>query len=134
MSRSETLLEFTKRYFQAIEAGVPSEALAEFFHPEISQREFPNRLTPKGASRDLQALLAASEKGKKVVTSQRYDVRSVLEDGDRLALEVEWSATLAVPVGSLPAGGTMRAALGVFLTFRDGRIVTQHNYDCFEPF
>ncbi|WP_244237592.1 nuclear transport factor 2 family protein [Corallococcus llansteffanensis] len=134
MSPSETPLEFTKRYFQAIEAGATGAQLAEFFHPDISQREYPNRLTPKGASRDLQALLAASEKGRKVVTSQRYDVRSVLVDGDRLALEVDWSATLAVPVGSLPAGGTMRAALGVFLTFRDGRIVTQHNYDCFEPF
>ncbi|RKH33309.1 nuclear transport factor 2 family protein [Corallococcus praedator] len=131
---SESPLEFTRRYFQAIEAGAPPEELAGFFHPEVRQREYPNRLTPRGATRDLQALLDASARGSKVVVSQRYDVRSALCDGERVALEVDWSATLAVPVGSLPAGGTMRASLGVFLTFRDGRIATQHNYDCFEPF
>ena len=47
---------------------------------------------------------------------------------------MDWSATLKVPVGSLPAGGTLRASFGVFLTFREGRILSQHNYDCFEPF
>jgi len=28
----------------------------------------------------------------------------------------------------------MRAAFGVFLTFRGGRIVSQRNYDCFYEF
>jgi ketosteroid isomerase-like protein len=39
-----------------------------------------------------------------------------------------------MPLGSLAAGDTMRARFGVFLTFRDGRILRQHNYDCFDPF
>jgi len=30
--------------------------------------------------------------------------------------------------------GTMTAHFDVFLTFRNGRICRQHNYDCFEPF
>jgi ketosteroid isomerase-like protein len=51
-----------------------------------------------------------------------------------VALEVRWSGTLAVPVGSFPAGGEMRARFAVFLDFRDGKIVAQRNYDCFEPF
>lgn len=50
-----------------------------------------------------------------------------------VALEVLWEGTLAIPLGSLPVGGVMRAHFGVFLTFRDGKIVQQHNYDCFEP-
>lgn len=41
---------------------------------------------------------------------------------------------VAVPFGSIPAGGTMRARLGMFFTFRDGRIATQHNYDFLDPF
>lgn len=59
---------------------------------------------------------------------------SALASGVRVALEVQWSGTLAIPFGSLPAGGQMRARFGVFLDFRDGLIGAQRNYDCFDPF
>lgn len=131
---STTNLDAARRYFRAIEQGATGEALAAFFHPEVKQIEYPNRLVPSGATRDLRALLEGAERGQKVVASQRYEVRHTLEQGEHLALEVDWSATLKVPLGSLPAGGTIHAAFGVFLTFRDGLILSQHNYDCFEPF
>jgi ketosteroid isomerase-like protein len=131
---STTNLELARRYLRAIEQGATGEALAAFFHPEVTQREYPNRLVPTGATRDLRAILDGAVRGQKVVSSQRYEVRHSVSEGERLALEVDWSATLLVPVGTLPAGGTIRAAFGVFLTFRDGRILSQHNYDCFEPF
>jgi ketosteroid isomerase-like protein len=41
---------------------------------------------------------------------------------------------LGVPVGALTPGAEMRAHFAVFLDFRDGKIVRQRNYDCFEPF
>jgi len=46
----------------------------------------------------------------------------------------EQTGTLAVPFGSIPAGGEMRARFAIFLELRDGRIVRQRNYDCFDPF
>jgi hypothetical protein len=52
--------------------------------------------------------------------------------GNRVALEVEWIGTLAVPLGSIPAGGQTKAFLAVFMEFREGKIVRQRNYDCFE--
>lgn len=131
---SQTNLETARRYLRAIEEGKTGEAMRAFFHPEVMQREYPNRLVPSGATRDLRGLLEAGEKGRKVVSQQRYEVKQSVVEGDHVALRVEWSATLQVPLGSLPAGGTMRASFGVFLTFRDGRIIEQHNYDCFEPF
>jgi ketosteroid isomerase-like protein len=33
----------------------------------------------------------------------------------------------------LPAGARMRGRFASFLEFRDGRIVVQRSYDCFEP-
>jgi hypothetical protein len=54
--------------------------------------------------------------------------------GDELAIELEWTGTLAVPVMNLPAGSEMNAFVAVFLTFRDGRIASQRNYDCYPPF
>jgi ketosteroid isomerase-like protein len=126
-----TNLERAKAFLRAIEAR---EDILPFFTEDIVQTEFPNRLLPAGATRGIAALREAQERGKRVVTSERYEVLGALEDGERVALEVSWTATLAVPFGAIPAGGTMRAQLAMFMTFRDGRIARQHNYDCYEPF
>lgn len=67
------------------------------------------------------------------MAGQRYEVLNALASGDQVALEVRWTGTLAVPLGSLPAGGQMHATLAMFLEFRDGKIVRQRNYDCYEP-
>jgi ketosteroid isomerase-like protein len=39
-----------------------------------------------------------------------------------------------VPLGSIPAGGEMRARFAMYFEFRDGRIARQHNNHCFDPF
>jgi len=127
-------LKTARRYLRAIEDGVSFDDLASFFTPDVVQHEYPNQFVPQGAQRDIQLLREAGERGRRVVTSQRYDVRNALASGDWVALEVTWTAVLAVPVGSIPASGEMRANFGVFLQFRDGRIARQHNYDCFDPF
>jgi ketosteroid isomerase-like protein len=118
-------------YLRAIETGAPSDP---FFTPDVVQREFPNRLLPNGATRDLAGLRDAAERGKRVVTEHRFEVMSTPEQGDRVALEVIWNAKIAVPVGSLGPGDVMHAHVAVFLTFRGGLIAAQHNYDCFDPF
>ena len=41
-------------------------------------------------------------------------------------------APLAIPFGTLTAGSEMRCHSAMFLEFRDGRIVAQRNYDCFD--
>ena len=129
-----TNLAHARRYLQALEAFPAADELRAFFTEDVLQREYPNRLTTAGASRDISALLAGNERGRAVIRSQRYEVRSAVASGDTVALEVDWSAVLRVPVGSLAAGDTMRASLGIFLGYRDGRICSQRNYDCFEPF
>jgi ketosteroid isomerase-like protein len=123
-----------RRYLASIEDGTLAATYSAFFTPDFAQEEFPNRLTPGGARRDLAAVREAAERGKQVVTSQRYQVLNSVASGETVALEVQWSATLAVPVGTLPAGGEMRARFAVFLEFRDGKIARQRNYDCFDPF
>jgi len=125
-------LQLARRYLEAIERGESGDSLA-FFAPDVVQEEFPNRLTPNGARRDLAALREAGERGRKVMTAQRYEVLNAIESGDQVALEIQWTGTLAVPFESIPAGGQMRARFAVFLEFREGKIVRQRNYDCFEP-
>jgi ketosteroid isomerase-like protein len=138
--RERANLESARGYLAAIEASTSdvsdgARASAEsFFAPDVFQEEFPNRFVPSGAKRDLAALREAAERGRKVMRAQRYEVRSAYAVGETVILETFWVGTLAVPVGSMPAGGEMRAHFAVFLEFRDGLIIRQRNYDCFEPF
>lgn len=126
-------LALVRRYLDAIENGAEGQQLAEFFTPDIVQEEFPNRLFPIGAHRDLDAILDAARQGKEVLRAQRFDILNSVADGDRLALEVLWSGLLAVPVDTLPADSEMRAHFALFIDFRNGKICRQHNYDCFDP-
>ena len=127
-------VQAARRYLAAIQAGATGDALAAFFTDDVLQEEFPTRLVPAGARRDLRAILDGAVRGQAVLTAQRFDVQSAMAQGDRVALEVVWTGTLAVPVGSVQPGGELRARFAVFLDYRDGRIAAQRNYDCFDPF
>jgi len=126
-------LAIARRYLEALENGAEGGALAEFFTEDVVQEEFPNRLSPIGAHRDLKALLDTAKKGKRTLRAQKYDILHSIVDGDAVALEVFWSGYLATPVDTLPADSEMRAHLSIWLEFRDGKIIRQHNYDCFDP-
>jgi ketosteroid isomerase-like protein len=130
MMESENLAT-ARRYLRAIDAN--GDILA-FYHPDVVMEEFPNRIVPNGAVRDLAALKEANARGRNVVRAQRYDVRNVVESGDQLVLEVLWTATFTIPFGTLAAGDEMRAHFAMVLEFRDGKIHRQRNYDCYEPF
>ncbi|MBZ4322927.1 nuclear transport factor 2 family protein [Streptomyces huiliensis] len=125
-------VETAVRYHAAVASQATGEELARFFHPDAVQREYPNALAPDGAVRDLPAILAAAERGRAVLSEQAFDIVEAVAAGDTVALEAVWRGTLAVPLGTLPAGHELRARLAVFLEFRDGRIVAQRNYDCFD--
>jgi ketosteroid isomerase-like protein len=126
-------LALTRRYLQAIENGVGFDELQKFFDASMTLETLPNRLLPSGSCDDLVAMRAASERGKKVMASQKYEVKNALATDDQVALEVNWTGTLAVPYETIPAGGQMRARFAMFLQFRDGKIISQRNYDCFDP-
>ena len=126
------LLRLARDYLESI-GNTDELGGLRFFADDVIQIEFPNRLVPNGATRDLAALRAAAERGRKIVTSQRFEVVNAIASENQVAVEAIWTGTLAVPFGSIPAGGQMRARFAIFLTYRDGKIVRQHNYDCFDP-
>jgi ketosteroid isomerase-like protein len=126
------LLRLAREYLESIGTADELGGL-RFFANDVIQVEFPNRLVPNGATRDLAALRDAAERGRKVVTAQRFEVLNAIASDNQVAVEAVWTGTLAVPLGSIPAGGQMRACFAIFLTYRDGKIVRQHNYDCFDP-
>jgi hypothetical protein len=66
------------------------------------------------------------------MSAQMYKIKNEIAEHERVALEVEWVGSLPVPFESIPAGGQMKAFFAVFLEFREGKIIGQRNYDCFE--
>lgn len=120
------------RYHEAVARLAAPEELKQFLHPDMVHTQLPNALFPDGTVRGLGETLTASQQARTLLSGQRYEVINAVASGDQVALEVTWSGTLAVPFGDQPAGSVLRAHIAAFLEFRDGRIVAQRNYDCYE--
>ncbi len=133
MEPSSDPITIVRECLSAIERGATGEDLAKFYDPGVVQEEFPNRLVAQGARRDLAAILDAAERGQKIVANQRFNIRNAVANGNQVAIEAFWEATLRVALGARPAGGMIKAHFAVFFEFRQGRIVAQRNYDCFMP-
>jgi ketosteroid isomerase-like protein len=129
-------VELAREYLRAVESMGPPENVSRFYSADIEFHEFPNRIVPHGRVRRRADLQAAYGQAQKLLSSQRYDVRRVVENGDEVAVELEWTGVLAVPIAAmnLPEGHEMKAYVAMFLTFRDEKIVSQRNYDCYPPF
>jgi len=127
-----TTRDIVLAYLRAVESH-DLDAVARWLHPEVEVTEHPNRVTPAGKRYDAAALRAAGERGKALLASERNDVRSMIVDGDRAAVQSEWSGTLAVAAGPLPAGHVMRAHICSIIELRDGKVWRQEQYDCFMP-
>lgn len=127
MSRADIV----RAYLKAIEDRDDS---LSFFSDDAIQEEFPNALVPAGARRTMDDLREANARGRNVMTSETYEVISLVETGDVVACEVLWRGVLAVPLRTLQPGDAMKARFAVFFEFRGDKIRRQRNYDCFEPF
>jgi ketosteroid isomerase-like protein len=127
-------VEIVRRYLASLERDDPDAAPGEFFAPDVVQVEWPNRLVPDGARRDLDAVREGRTRRRSVIRNQRFEIENVVAVGDEVALEVLWSGELLLPFGLLKAGDRMHGHFAVFIELRDGKIIRQRNYDCFDPF
>ena len=121
-----------RRFVEAVARGADDEVTA-LLAEDVQQEEFPNRILPNGTTRDRAAMRDAGERGKGVMARQRYEVLNVVAAGEHVSQEARWTGTLAVPLGTLPAGAEMRARFAMFFEFKGGKIWRVRNYDCFEP-
>lgn len=127
MSRAKIV----RAYLKAIEARKDT---TRFFTEDVLQEEFPNALSPAGAARNLADLKAAAARGQNVLRSETYEVVSLLEAGDVIAVEIVWRGIMAIPLKSLQPGDAMTARFAAFFEFEGDKIRRQRNYDCFDPF
>lgn len=117
-------------FVRTVEAGLDP---ADLVTTDVVEEELPNRIFPNGAKRDLAQMRAGIERGKTIFKKQSYDITNMVGSSDFAALEVTWQGELAVALGGLKAGTTMRARVAYFFEIREGRISKIRHYDCFEP-
>ena len=119
--------------YAAISDGASGDRLRGFFHPDAVQVEYPSLMRPEGHRRPLDEMLAGAELGLTLIRDQRYDVHHVVEQGDHVAVQLTWTATMAVDAGPLVAGTELVSHVAAFYDFRDGLVLRQSSYDCYEP-
>lgn len=129
----EQNLATVQAYFAAIERGIAADTLDTFYAPDVVQEEFPNRLMPNGAKRDLQGIREAAARGRALMRSQQFEVLNVVAHGATVVVEALWTGTVGATVGPFAEGTIIRARFAMFFELRDGKITSQRNYDCFDP-
>ena len=132
MSTSSANLDLIRRYLKTIEDGTFS-SIEGIFAPGMTIEQLPNRIYPQGVRGNVAQMADGFEKGRKLLSSQTYEIKNTVVNENSIAVEVLWTGTLAVGFGNLAAGSQMRAHSAMFFEFKEGKIATQRNYDCFEP-
>lgn len=128
------ILTIAKNYIKALKSGKSGKELSIFFHPDMVQTELPNRLNPKGVTSDINQVLDRTEKSKKLLKTQDYEVIDAIVNGDMVVLQIVWTGVVATSVGTISTGQTMRGQFAMFLQFQNGQISKQTNYHCFDDF
>jgi ketosteroid isomerase-like protein len=126
-------LDLVRRYYAAMRHGGTGAELDEFFAPDIVQEEFPNRLLPDGATRDLAALRLAGERGRALMRSQELVLLDAFAGGSRVFAEATWRGTVGNAAGPFAAGTVLSARFAQVFELRGGRIIRLRNYDCIDP-
>lgn len=128
---SPTPLDCVLGLLRAIEAGGGAEALGPFLANEYTLTEAPHLLAPEGSIRSRDQVLDGAEHSGEIVSGQRFEVRRSTCEGGRVVLEAEWSATAMMDLPHWDKGDEIRARTASVFEVREGRIISQHSYDCY---
>jgi ketosteroid isomerase-like protein len=123
-----------RRYYEVV-ADLSSDVddLEPLLAPEFRLTEHPNAISPNGAVRNRDATIAGFMAGKNLLREQSFDVHEIVVAGDRAAARLTWRGVVGVDAGPLAVGQELVAEIASFLTVRDGRVVDQETFDCYEP-
>jgi ketosteroid isomerase-like protein len=123
-----------ERYYAVVaDLDASAEELGALLHPDVRVVEHPNAITPRGAQRDREEVLAGYAAGKGLLSEQVFDVHELLVCGDRVAVRATWRGTIARDAGPLRAGDALEAYIASFITVQDGLIRDHETFDCYEP-
>ena len=127
-------LELALRYIELVgNPATKAEDLKAVLDESLVWREMPNMFAPSGRVSDYATALASFGKGREYLPKQTYTLRHAVASEDTVALEISWAGEVEKSIGPFPAGTWLGAQLAIFLRIRDGKIVSQTDYPCYEP-
>jgi ketosteroid isomerase-like protein len=116
-----------ERYYATVaDLQASPEELRALLDPQLRVVEHPNAIHPQGTVRDRDAVVAAYEEGKGMLSEQVFELEELLVSGDRVSVRAVWR-------GRLAGGARLEARIAAFLTVVDGRIREHETYDCYAP-
>jgi ketosteroid isomerase-like protein len=129
-----TAVDVVRRYLAAVaDADATADDLAALLHPDVRVVEHPNLVSPHGARRGRDEVLAAYEVGKRLMARQEFELQDAVERDGLVAARATWRGELAQSAGPLPAGGRLPAHIPLFVRVREGLVIEHETYDCYEP-
>jgi hypothetical protein len=126
-------LAAARRYIELVERFAQPQEFEGVLHPAIQHEEYPNLLMKNGSKRDYPMMAAGPQQGRKILSSNHYEIKNAFAAGEWVTLEIVWTGTLAIPLMGMAAGAELKAHIATILQFQEGLIITQHQYDCYEP-
>lgn len=124
-----------RRYYDVVaDLSSGGDDLQPLLGPSFRVTEHPNPISPTGAVRDRDATIQGFLAGKNLLREQSFDVHEIVVAGDRAAARLTWRGVVDIDAGPLSAGQELVAEIASFLTVRDGHVVEQETFDCYQPF
>ena len=129
------VIDIVTAYIRAVER-FDVDTVEALLDAEMQFTELPNLIRPAGGTDDKAAMLAGLRRSAegKVLKAQRYHLAGIVATEQSVVVEARWEGDLAMGIGRLQAGETMIAHICMVFELRNGRIVRQRNYDCYEDF
>jgi len=100
----EQNLKIAHTDISALSSGAEPDDLEAFFAADFFQEEFPNRLLPNGATRDMPSMKQARARGKALLSAEHFEIVRALASGNCVAMELVWTGTVRVAAGRLLRG------------------------------
>lgn len=130
MSESNPL-DHVLGFIRTVESGGGAAEISPYLAHDFTLTEWPHALSKTGSVRTLQETLTGADHSKNIVANQRFEVARTTCEGNRVVVEMSWSATLLLDLPHWDAGETVRARSAAVFELRDGLIVSQDTYDCY---
>jgi len=97
------------------------------YHPDCDWVELPYA-DNAGRRGDAAVMKAAAADSAKYFPHIDIVINNIMEEGDRVALEVDFIGTMAVKPGSAKPARVSKLKMAIFLTLREGLICRQVDY------
>lgn len=98
------------------------------YHPDCEWVEVTGNQDVPGRSGGIDALKQASDVAERVFPDMTIDVTNILGDGERVALELDFTGARPARAGTDGLPKVSKYKMTIFLTFKDDLIIRQVDY------